>query len=165
MSLLAQQHSVAVTSTSSVLKPRVENRKSTTTIQCLVLSDDAMRQEMLSRAAHEAGWDTVICKDVANAWSTVQRQRFEMAFVDLDGTSSSDGFKEVAEHMSSNHDALLVVCGEEGNAMEEIWARQLGAWLYLPGVSGTSDVSALCREASPVVEKLTGRSFGESVFS
>jgi ActR/RegA family two-component response regulator len=113
---------------------------------------------MLSRAANDAGWDTVVCTGAAKAWNTVQRQRFQMALVDLEFAASQvEAFKELTEHFNSTQGALLMVCGKEGNALEEIWARQLGAWLYLPGVSQESDVRALCEDAVPVVEKLTGQ--------
>jgi ActR/RegA family two-component response regulator len=140
-----------------VLKRTVEQYKSTTTIHCLVVSGSQSRREMLSRAAKEAGWDTVVCADAANAWSAVQRHRFEMALIDLEFAADTDACREFTEHVSSSQQALLVVCGQEGNALEEIWARQLGAWLYLPGVAQKSDVRALCSEAVPVVEKLTGK--------
>jgi hypothetical protein len=39
--------------------------------------------------------------------------------------------------------------------MEEIWARQLGAWMYLPGVNDHSDVAMLCGEARNAAEKLS----------
>ena len=159
MSLVAQQYRESVASTVSVLKPTVKQDKPTTTIQCLILSASQSRREMLSRAANEAGWDTVVCADATNAWSIVQRQRFEMALIDMEfAASDASAFKELTEHVSVSQKALLMVCGEEGNASEEVWARQLGAWLYLPGVSQESDVRALCKEALPVVEKLTGKS-------
>jgi ActR/RegA family two-component response regulator len=159
MSVVAEQQIVSVASTVAKRKPAVDQRKLTTTIQCLVLSEGSSRREMLSRAANEAGWDTVVCADVAKAWATVQRQRFEMALIDLEcAAGNADAFKELAEHVNASQHPLLVVCGQEGNAVEEIWARQLGAWLYLPGVSQTSDVRALCEEALPVVEKMASRS-------
>ena len=42
---------------------------------------------------------------------------------------------------------LLVICGSEDNVDEELWARQLGAWLYLPGVCDGDSLTSLCVEA------------------
>ena len=44
---------------------------------------------------------------------------------------------------------LLVICGHEGEVEEEIWARQLGVWLYVPGLSNApaEDLSLLCQQA------------------
>jgi hypothetical protein len=47
-----------------------------------------------------------------------------------------------------------VICGNEGRPQEEIWARQLGAWLYLPGVVESDDVAMLCGEARQIAEQL-----------
>jgi hypothetical protein len=67
---------------------------------------------------------------------------------------------------------LLVICGRDGDAMQEIWAHQLGAWLYLPGVDISGDLAMLCSQARMVVEKLNlhpppcvgaGSSVGRSV--
>ncbi len=40
--------------------------------------------------------------------------------------------------------------------MGEIWSRQLGVWMYLPGVDDESDIAMLCGEARNAVEKLNG---------
>ena len=44
---------------------------------------------------------------------------------------------------------LLVICGHDGDVEEEIWARQLGVWLYVPGLSNASseDLALLCQQA------------------
>jgi hypothetical protein len=48
---------------------------------------------------------------------------------------------------------LLVVCGSEDSVDEEMWARQLGAWVYLPGVSGADALMSLFAEARRVGER------------
>jgi hypothetical protein len=81
-----------------------------------------------------------------------------MVIVDLEGAplQSPDGFRVFAERIAGESNRLIVVCGNEGNAREEIWARQLGAWMYLPGVDDQSDVAMVCGEAKNVVEKIAG---------
>ena len=48
-----------------------------------------------------------------------------------------------------------MVCGSEGDVLAEMWARQLGVWLYLAGVDPTCDLTSLCSEAQQVAEKLS----------
>ncbi len=124
--------------------------------QCLVVSTRQKRRMMLEEAAVEGGWDAAVCGDAEVAWDAVKRRRFGLAFVDLDGVDSPEQLRQLAEEISKMNNTLLVICGNEGEALEEIWARQLGAWLYLPGVSAGSDLITLCEQAQPIVEKLTG---------
>ncbi len=111
---------------------------------------------MLNKAARSGGWETVVCPDSEAGWLTLTRQRFQLAMIDMDGVSTTEGLRQLCEEIAEAKKMLLMLCGNEGNALEEIWARQLGAWLYLPGVSEANDVAALCAEARPVAEKLAG---------
>jgi hypothetical protein len=52
-----------------------------------------------------------------------------------------------------------VICGSEDNVDEELWARQLGAWLYLPGVTDGDSLTSLCVEARRLREGPVGFSF------
>ena len=54
----------------------------------------------------------------------------------------------------------LIVCGNEGATEEEIWVRQLGAWMYLPGVTEGSNLSLLCSEARHIAERLSRSATG-----
>jgi hypothetical protein len=47
----------------------------------------------------------------------------------------------------------VVVCGSGDSVDEELWARQLGAWVYLPGVSGGDALMSLFAEARRVAER------------
>ena len=49
---------------------------------------------------------------------------------------------------------IWVYTGESGESVdEELWARQLGAWVYLPGISGGDSLMSLFAEAGRVVER------------
>ena len=48
--------------------------------------------------------------------------------------------------------------------MEEIWARQLGVWLYLPGVVDDSDLSSLFEEGRAVASRRKHRADREAYF-
>lgn len=138
----------------------VVSTKQTATFQCLVVSAHDTMREMLTRSVNEAGWDAVVCSDAGDARTAVQRDRFQMALVDLQDLTLDEtaSFRQLSERIASSPGPLLVLCGNEGDGMEEIWARQLGAWLYLPGVDLDSDLMSLCAEALPVAEKLIGDS-------
>jgi hypothetical protein len=118
--------------------------------QCLVVSTVRERRELLSRATTDAGWDTIICADPPNATAVAQQFRFQMAWVDLDpyGTTSAE-FRDLCQLLAGMPGLLLAVCGHASNAEEEIWARQLGVWLYLPGVSTAlpEELALLCEQA------------------
>ncbi len=60
---------------------------------------------------------------------------------------------EIAEEFASRSNTLVVVCGSGESIDEELWARQLGAWVYLPGVSGGDALMSLFGEAQRVVER------------
>jgi hypothetical protein len=60
----------------------------------------------------------------------------------------------VLEQLASQSGVLLIVCGNEGSVEEELWVRQRGAWLYLPGVVEASNLALLCGEAKQIVERL-----------
>jgi hypothetical protein len=47
------------------------------------------------------------------------------------------------------------VCGNPNDTLGEVWSRQLGVWMYLPGIDSESDVALVCSEARSIVEKLT----------
>jgi len=124
--------------------------------QCLVVSADASRGELLERAASEGGWRTSTCDNAASALTYLDRSVVQLALVDLEHQQSA-AFRPVIERLTGTTGLLLIVCGNEGVADEELWVRQQGAWLYLPGVTEGSNLSLLCSEARQLAERL-GRS-------
>ncbi len=121
--------------------------------QCLIVSADPVRREMLERAASEGGWKTCLCEDAPTALNFISRSLVQLAVVDLE-SQPADVFRPVVEKLTASNGLLLIVCGNEGDISEEIWARQLGAWLYLPGVVDTSNFTLLCGEARHIAERL-----------
>ena len=112
---------------------------------------------MLATAAEEVGWDVIVCDSVDTGWHVCERERYEMAIVDLAALPDAMPMRELVGQIATHPNLLLMICGNEGDALEELWARQLGAWLYLPGVSERSDVEMLCRQGLPVAERLSSR--------
>ena len=135
----------------------VDQRKTrTATLPCLVLCNSAERSRMFLEAAAESGWTPVVCREASQASAQTARFRFPLVIVDIegDGGGTADDFQRLAEQLSREHGRLLMICGDEENPLQEIWARQLGAWLYLPGVDETSDMTLLCGEARTAADKL-----------
>ena len=119
--------------------------------QCLIVSAATARREMLSRAAANGGWNPIVCPDRENASVAFRRTRCQMALIDLDHEGSTpEGFRDLCQRLSSaSPRLLLVVCGHQDQPQEEIWARQLGVWVYLPGISlaKEDEISAICQQA------------------
>ncbi len=134
--------------------------------QCLIVSADPQRRRMLERAASDSGWKTFACGDAPAALQHANRWLVQLAVVDLEAPDaqsretqsrempSPEGFRPLVEQLTARSGMLAIVCGNEGNVDEEIWVRQRGAWMYLPGVADTSNVSLLCGEAKQIAERL-----------
>ena len=139
-------------------QPAVRPKPREGTLPCLVVSCSESRRELLRRAAINGGWAAVACADVATARCECARTAFKMAIVDVEGVGEESvprEFNDLCRPLSTSDGLLLVVCGHEGSAAEEIWARQLGSWAYLPGVREGTDLSTLCGEAREVARRAT----------
>jgi ActR/RegA family two-component response regulator len=121
--------------------------------QCLIVSADAPRRRMLERAAIEGGWKTFPCSDAPTALAHVNRWLIHLAVVDLTGLKP-EAIRPLVEQLAGCRGMLLVVCGHESNVEEEIWVRQHGAWMYLPGAADAGHVGLLCGEARQIAERL-----------
>ena len=153
MSIAFAEFETATQSELCVPRPKATRA---TLLHCLVVAENAERRAFLAESARAAGWETTVCADASAASVTANRFRQSLAMIDLadvePGTASS--FRTLTEQLTSGSSPLVMICGAEGNALEEIWARQLGVWLYLSGVDPTCDVTSLCSEAKQVVQKM-----------
>lgn len=160
---IVAEHGAAVAAPRARIVPSQKRLSAIGDFRCLVVSQAALRRAMLAGGAERAGWETVVCEGVESGWHACQRERFEMAVVDfavLDSELEEEAvrqMRELTEQLATQRNTLLMLCGNEGDALEEIWARQLGVWLYLPGISEQHDVQDLCAQALPVAERLAGR--------
>jgi hypothetical protein len=113
---------------------------------------------MLASAADQAGWKTVVCAEVDKSWNAAQREVFQLALIDLQDTNGTrEELRQLGKQLSQDRHLLLVICGNENDPREELWARQIGAWLYLPGVSDQCNIQQLCAQARPLAEQLATR--------
>lgn len=98
--------------------------------QCLVVSASQTRREMLSDAALDSGWDTVVCGDAESALSEFRRNKFQLAFVDLDGfgAAPAESYRDLCQQLAlDGNDLLLVACGHEGTPWKKYGS---GNWVF-----------------------------------
>lgn len=140
-------------------EPNGSRSQRTATMQCLIISQDAQRGDMLCRAAAEGGWEPVVIADARRAAAAVNRTLFRLVLVDTESASGTEleELHRFCEQFSESTGTLLVICGPQASASEEIWARQIGAWLYLPGVVDGAGVVSLCELATQVSGEMAAR--------
>jgi DNA-binding NtrC family response regulator len=118
-------------------------------LDCLVVSGDSARRRRFEAAVELAGWLECASPETSGEIRQAIDRDFQLVIVDIAsplGDRVSDSV-EIAEEMAARPGTLLVICGSEDNVDEELWARQLGAWLYLPGVCDGDSLTSLCVEA------------------
>jgi hypothetical protein len=102
-----------------------------------------------------SGWSACDAPiDVADVDAAVDGD-YQLVVVDIArplGRRVNDSI-EVAEEFAGRPGSLLVICGSEDSAEEELWARQLGAWVYLPGVASGDTLVSLCADARRLSER------------
>ena len=131
----------------SGMLPRSTRR--TGMLDCLVVSGDSARRRRFEAAVELAGWLECASPETSGEIRQAIDRDFQLVIVDIAsplGDRVSDSV-EIAEEMAARPGTLLVICGSEDNVDEELWARQLGAWLYLPGVCDGDSLTSLCVEA------------------
>ena len=145
----------AVGSTSEVFAPEAtsgmlpRSTRRTAMLDCLVVSGDSARRRRFEAAVELAGWLECASPETSGEIRQAIDRDFQLVIVDIAsplGDRVSDSV-EIAEEMAARPGTLLVICGSEDNVDEELWARQLGAWLYLPGVCDGDSLTSLCVEA------------------
>jgi hypothetical protein len=129
---------------------------------CLVVSSSGPRAQLWVRAAHEAHWSTIVCSSADDAIRQAVRNRVDLALVDLQSAAPQQEplLRKLVEQLSVRHGPLLAVCGRPNDTTGEVWSRQLGVWMYLPGVDSHSDIALVCGEARNVLQKINGNGNG-----
>ena len=120
--------------------------------QCLIVSANPARQSMFVQSAADAGWETMIAADPDVALTCIGREFLQLAIVDIEDQNFAE-FQQVLNRLRLTSGLLLVVCGNADDADQEIAARQLSPWLYLPGVELGSDLVSLCEQARLVAQR------------
>jgi ActR/RegA family two-component response regulator len=144
-----------ITTTPALARPQT-TLCATDALNCLVVAAETGRRENLGFAAREGGWQVTLCADSATAISQASHALTQLAIVDLTGATESQlaTFRFMVEHLACGSRMLLLICGKLDDPKEEIWARHLGVWMYLPGAIDGSDLVGLCSAAREAVERL-----------
>jgi hypothetical protein len=138
---------------------RQSRRAPSTSSVCLVVSPDPLRQMMFGKAAVQNGWKQVVCADQASALPHLASGTVGMVLVDTvtPNPNTAADRRLLVEMLADQKEVLTVVCGRSNDVQEEIWARQSGAWMYLPGVAPESDLSPVLTGAKEIVERMQQR--------
>ena len=124
-------------------------------LKCLVVSGDNGFRSRLHTMSELGGYASCeLPVDAAGLRHAVDGE-YQLVIVDIArpvGDRVNDTV-EMAEEFAARPGTLLVVCGSEDSVDEELWARQLGAWVYLPGVSSGDALMSLFAEARRVSDR------------
>ena len=136
-------------------EPAVRSGRIPGLLKCLVVSGDDRLRHRLDTMADLSGWSACDAPSDSGELRSAVDADFHLVIVDVAnplGDRVSDTV-EIAEEFAGRPNTLVVVCGSGERVDEELWARQLGAWVYLPGVSGGDALMSLVAEARRVVER------------
>ena len=124
-------------------------------LRCLVLSGDRGLRNRLDAVMELSGWSACDAPEQSADLQAVIDGDYQLVIADIAhplGDRVSDTV-EMAEELASRPGTLLVVCGSVGNVDEELWARQMGAWVYLPGIAGGDALVSLFTDARRLAER------------
>jgi hypothetical protein len=130
--------------------------RATQSANCLVVAADQARRENFGFAAREGGWEVTLCCDSTAALSQARQKLLHLAIVDLSSAATQErpNFRFLVEQLACTSRMLLLVCGSLDDSREEVWARHLGVWMYLPGAIDGTELVGLCVAARETVERL-----------
>jgi hypothetical protein len=117
--------------------------------QCMIVSTDSERRQMLAQAAFSAHWQPLTCCDPTAGLVACGISELQLAIVDLEGSTIAE-FQPLLDRLAQVSGLLLVVCGKQSDQQEERHVRQIGAWLYLPGAIEPGQMTLLCGEARAI---------------
>ena len=123
---------------------------STSRLPCLTVAADPALYAWWARRRQPAGWSVDLATTAFAAAVAYQRKRYRLVFVESSSfvPGSIDPLREFVAAIRSSW--LGVVIGPPQCSEAEIWARQMGAWLYLPGIDDTTDLSVVFAEAARI---------------
>ena len=124
-------------------------------LQCLVVSPTDERRQMIRSAAEAQSWDAIVCSDAGEFMRCVFRHRVPLIVVDLQCAESGnyEELRRAAEDANGRCDGLLLISGGGQAVDEEVWARSLGAWSYLPHADNTCGFEHVLKEAQEAIAR------------
>lgn len=124
-------------------------------LQCLMLSWSDRRVRLIREAAESESWEAIVCADPMQFVRTLFQQSMPLALVDLPPAhlDAYQDFRNIAERVRDISKSLMIVSVAEGNATDEVWARQLGVWSYLPEMSQQKGWEVVFQDARQAVAR------------
>ena len=116
---------------------------------CLVVTGDAALRSRLRMVAEMTDWTVCDAPADADGIRSAADREYDLVIVDIShpcGDRVNDSV-ELAEDVARRPGTLLAVCSSGESIDEELWARQLGVWAYLPEVSTGDSLVSLFHEA------------------
>lgn len=124
-------------------------------LKCLVVSGDDALRGRLEAVSELGGWSECDAPVDAAELGSVIEGEYQLVVIDIArplGERVNDSV-EIAEEFAGRPGTLLAICGSDDNVDEELWARQLGAWVYLPGVTSGDALVSLVTEARRLADR------------
>ena len=131
-------------------QPRSGGSTSVASLPCLIYSTSIGRRQRLARDAEAVGWSVVVAEDVGQAFDVIAKVRFPFALIDVESVTELElpQAQRLSEELAKQRDSLLAVIGRPDQFHDEIWARQIGVWVYLPGLAlELHAAEMICHEA------------------
>jgi len=122
---------------------------------CHVASADRSLRHRLGAAAELAGWSVDDAPVDGAPLMMALRQAPDLVVIDLMNPAGETAgeLEAFARKVAARPDILLIVCGDADDPRHECWARELGAFVYVPGLSSGDSIVAMFRQAFTVVSR------------
>lgn len=122
-------------------------------LRCLIFSWSDARAQRLQSAAEKEAWEATVCSNAGKFLKHVFLQKVPLTLVDLPQIDLSvyPQMRDATVKVCQVSDSLLILCGAKTNADEELWARQLGVWTYLPEVERPAELDWIFAEARKAI--------------
>ena len=130
-------------------------------LRCVVVSWSDLRGRLLKTAADEENWQAIVCQDAKQFIRSVFQLQVPLTIVDLPKSDAADygALRAAADRACGANESLLMICGggDHQDTAEELWARQLGVWTYLPLAADAAGLKFVFQEARKALAKQSSK--------
>ncbi|MCA9240982.1 MAG: hypothetical protein KDA37_12315 [Planctomycetales bacterium] len=154
MSVVKTQTKAASSKVAASPKRKGTRPKSGSQNKCLLVGSDEAFLVGAGDVAAAAGWDCDPCPRVEESLRRAFLQRYGLAIVDVGAAEHRHTLADLFRVITGSGGGLVLACDRQGDTPSELWSRENGAWLYLPGVSSWEDLTHACHEAIRINQRL-----------